>query len=380
VPARLGALPRGDAAARAALADAPRSLLAPFADGLRHRERGGGLTALEARSLTVRFGGGRRRLTAVDQVDIQVPEATTLGIVGESGSGKSTLARALVGLVPLAEGEVLLDGERLRRARDGRIVDPKRRIQMIFQDPFASLNPRMTVGEAIGEALSVRGGSGRSRRAADVRRYLDLVHLDGQTAGRVPSRLSGGQRQRVAIARALAARPEVLIADEITSSLDVSVQSAVLNLMRELRRELGISMIFVSHNLATVRYVSHAIAVTYLGRVIEVGPTETVVSDPQHPYTRALLHAVPSLGGSVPADLELGDPPDPHDPPAGCHFHPRCPVGPRALPQREVCVDRDPREGAEQRRQHAFCHFAPVGEAAAAVPRPEETIHVARDR
>jgi peptide/nickel transport system ATP-binding protein len=339
------------------------------------------VTKLEARSLTVHFGQGHRRLTAVDRVDLALPEATTLGIVGESGSGKSTLARALVGLVPIAEGEVTLDGERLRTTRDGRVVDPRRRIQMIFQDPFASLNPRMTVGEAIGEALSVRGGAGRRGRGAEVARYLDLVHLDPEVAGRMPSRLSGGQRQRVAIARALAARPEVLIADEITSSLDVSVQSAVLNLMRELRRELGISMIFVSHNLATVRYLSDEIAVTYLGRVVEAGPTEEIVSSPEHPYTRALLYAVPALGGTVPADLELGDPPDPHDPPAGCHFPPRCPVGPRAQPERDVCLDRDPREGAEGRLHDAFCHFAPpAAGSAAANPHSEERVHVGRDR
>jgi peptide/nickel transport system ATP-binding protein len=330
---------------------------------------GGGLTALAASSITVRFGRGQRVLTAVDRVDLELPEAKTLGIVGESGSGKSTLARALVGLQAVTEGELLLDGERLRRTRDGRIVDRARRIQMIFQDPFASLNPRMTVGEAIGEALSVRRGA----RSSEVARYLDLVHLDPQTAQRMPGRLSGGQRQRVAIARALAARPQVLIADEITSSLDVSVQSAVLNLMRELRDELGISMIFVSHNLATVRYVSDAIAVTYLGRIVESGPTEELVTDPRHPYTRALLYAVPSLGGSVPADLELGDPPDPHDPPAGCHFHPRCPIGPRSRPERTVCLEQDPRDGAEQRVRHTFCHFA-------SDPRPEERAHVARDR
>jgi peptide/nickel transport system ATP-binding protein len=335
------------------------------------------LTTLAARALTVRFGHGARALTAVDSVDLEVSEGATVGLVGESGSGKSTLARALTGLVPLAEGEVLLDGAPVP-TRHGRVADRKRRVQMVFQDPFASLNPRMTVGEAIAEAASARRGSRRDV----VRQYLELVHLDPQHAGQLPSRLSGGQRQRVAIARALAARPEVLIADEITSSLDVSVQSAVLNLMCELRRELGISMMFVSHNLATVRYVSDSLAVMYLGRVVEIGRTEAVVSDPRHPYTSALLAAVPRLavpdGG--PADLELGDPPDPHNPPAGCHFHPRCPVGPTVVPERRICIERDPREGADERPHHAFCHFVPAPPGRATADFREEQSHVARDR
>jgi peptide/nickel transport system ATP-binding protein len=336
------------------------------------------LTTLAARALTVRFGHGSRALTAVDGVDLEVPEGATIGLVGESGSGKSTLARALCGLAVLAGGDVLLDGAPLPRRHGGRAVDRRRRVQMIFQDPFASLNPRMTVGEAVAEAGSARRGARRDV----VRHYLELVHLDPQLAGQLPSRLSGGQRQRVAIARALAARPEVLIADEITSSLDVSVQSAVLNLMRELRRELGISMMFVSHNLATVRYVSDHLAVMYLGRVVEIGRTEAVVSDPQHPYTGALLAAVPRLavpeGG--PADLELGDPPDPHNPPAGCHFHPRCPIGPAVVPERQICIEQDPREGAEARPHHAFCHFAPASGTPAAGPIREEQPHVACDR
>jgi peptide/nickel transport system ATP-binding protein len=324
------------------------------------------MTTLAAAGITVRFG----KLTAVDDVDLEVPAGSTVGLVGESGSGKSTLARALCGLVPIAEGELLID-DQVVRTQLGRAIDKRRRVQMIFQDPFASLNPRMTVGDAIGEAVVVRG-AGRSQRRAEVERYLELVHLDTELAGQYPSRLSGGQRQRVAIARALAAKPEVLIADEITSSLDVSVQSAVLNLVRELRQELGISMIFVSHNLATVRYVSDVLAVMYLGRIVEVGPTELVVSSPQHPYTRALLAAVPRLGDPViGGSVELGDPPDPHDPPPGCPFHPRCPVGPAVDHERRVCMERDPREGADARVHETACHFAPVR---------EEQFHVARDR
>jgi peptide/nickel transport system ATP-binding protein len=325
------------------------------------------VTALRARGLTVRFGHGQRRLTAVDGVDLTVPERTTLGLVGESGSGKSTLARALVGLAPIAAGEVLIDDEPVPVRRSGRVADRKRRLQMIFQDPFSSLNPRMTVGAVLGEALAVRGGMRREARSQAIRHYLEVVHLDPQVAGELPRALSGGQRQRVAIARALAARPEVLIADEITSSLDVSVQSAVLNLMRELQGELGLTMIFVSHNLATVRYVSDALAVMYFGRLVEVGPTEAVVTDPQHPYTRMLLAAVPRLGErELDGSGELGEPPDPHDPPTGCHFHPRCPIGPLALPERQACVDEDPRDGSAEHLHHAACHFASSFVASAA--------------
>jgi peptide/nickel transport system ATP-binding protein len=316
------------------------------------------MTKLEARSLTVHFNQGNRRVTAVDHVDLDLPAGATLGIVGESGSGKSTLARALVGLVPIESGEVLLDGEPLRKSRNGRLVDRQRRVQLIFQDPFASLNPRMTIGETIGEAVSVRRGARPRLRAEEVRRYLEIVHLDPAITGSLPSLLSGGQRQRVAIARALAARPQVLIADEITSSLDASVQSTVLNLIRELRSQLGISVIFVSHNLATVRFVSDAVAVTYLGRVVETGSTDAIVSNPQHPYTRLLLDAVPAIGGSLPAEAERGESPDSDAPPTGCHFHPRCPTGPLVRTDRVVCLQQDPRVGAEQRVQQACCHFA----------------------
>jgi peptide/nickel transport system ATP-binding protein len=340
------------------------------------------VTALQARGVTVRFGRGQRRMTAVDGVDLTVPERTTLGLVGESGSGKSTLARALVGLAPIAGGEVLIDDRPVPVRRSGRVTDPRRRVQMIFQDPFSSLNPRMTVGAVLGEALSVRGGVARGTRSQAIRNYLELVHLDPTVAGSLPRVLSGGQRQRVAIARALAARPEVLIADEITSSLDVSVQSAVLNLMRELQGELGLTMIFVSHNLATVRYVSDALAVMYFGRIVEIGPTDAVVSDPQHPYTRMLLAAVPRLGErELGAGVELGEPPDPHDPPSGCHFHPRCPIGPNAMPEREVCADEDPRDGSQAHLHQAACHFASSFARSAVAPdERQEAERVAHDR
>ena len=331
------------------------------------------MTALETRDLTVRFGRGESALTAVDRVDLHVPEQTIVGLVGESGSGKSTLARALVGLVPIAAGEVLLDGVAIRHRRTGYVAGLNRRVQMVFQDPFASLNPRMSVGAAIAEAVAAGRRSSRGVRAREVQELLELVHLDSAVARELPGRLSGGQRQRVAIARALAVRPEILIADEITSSLDVSVQSAILNLMRDLRSDLGISIVFVSHNLATVRYVSDVLAVMYLGRLVEEGAAEAVVTAPQHPYTRSLLGAVPQLGVSSrdveTSTLEAVEPPDPRHPPSGCHLHPRCPVGPMVDPTRQICVEADPREGANERVHRAACHFAtPASGAGGAAP------------
>ncbi|MYU06006.1 ATP-binding cassette domain-containing protein [Streptomyces sp. SID8366] len=223
-------------------------------------------------NVTVRFGS----FTAVDDVSLTVAVGHVTGLVGESGSGKSTLARAVAGLTPY----------------EGTISGVARgRVQMVFQDPYSSLNPRMSVGDAIAEGVRVP----RKERSAEIVRLLELVSLPASYAPKYPRELSGGQRQRVAVARALAARPEVLIADEITSALDVSVQGAVLNLMRDLRTELGLTMLFISHNLAVVRYVCDAVAVMRHGRLLESGPVDEVIGTPRHPYTRALLDAVPRL-------------------------------------------------------------------------------------
>ncbi|GAA2888215.1 ABC transporter ATP-binding protein [Streptosporangium fragile] len=243
---------------------------------------------LEIRGLTVRYGRGRSAVTVLHGIDLDVPDGGVLGLVGESGSGKSTVARAVAGLVRPAAGSIRLDGVEVRGAAD-------RRVQMVFQDPYASLNPRMAVGESIEEVLAVHTPLARRDRAAEAARLLDLVRLPAQVAGRHPGDLSGGMRQRVAIARALAARPEMLVADEITSALDASVQAAVLNLLRDIRRELGLSMLFISHNLAVVRYVSDDVAVLNLGRVVETGPADALVGSPRHPYTRELVDAVPRL-------------------------------------------------------------------------------------
>ncbi|WP_116203704.1 ABC transporter ATP-binding protein [Amycolatopsis circi] len=321
-------------------------------------------------SVSVRYGG-RRGLTAVDGVSLTVPAGKVVGLVGESGSGKSTLARAAVGLSPVSAGRVLLGGVDVRKL-------PRRRpLQMVFQDPYSSLNPRMTIGESIAEAMprgprSVKGSlresdslkesfTDRKAKRAEVARLLELVNLDPERATHLPGQLSGGQRQRVALARALAGQPQALIADEITSALDVSVQGAVLNLVREVQRQLDLSMLFISHNLAVIRYLSDFVAVMYLGRIVEAGPAEQVLTDPQHPYTRDLLDAAPSAHKSL-FDLEPGatadaEPPDPHHPPAGCRYHPRCPVGPLVRSDREICLRADPAEDSAPRRHAAACHF-----------------------
>ncbi|GAA5016452.1 ABC transporter ATP-binding protein [Terrabacter aeriphilus] len=243
------------------------------------------MSTLEFDHVTVRYGAS----TVLDEVSLTVPDGGIVGLVGESGSGKSTLAKAAVGLAPLHGGRILLDGEPIR------LTGRHRPVQMVFQDPFSSLDPRMTIGESIAEALH-RPDAGRLSRAgrrAEIARLLELVHLDPARAGRLPGELSGGQRQRVALARALAGRPRLVIADEITSALDVSVQGAVLNLVREMQRELGLSMLFISHNLAVVRYVAGQVAVMEGGRIVEHGPTAEVLGRPQHDYTRQLLAAVP---------------------------------------------------------------------------------------
>jgi peptide/nickel transport system ATP-binding protein len=247
-------------------------------------------------NVTVRYGTGRHAHVAAEAVDLVVPPGHVVGLVGESGSGKSTLARAAVGLVAPAAGAILLDGKPVpRRGR--------RPLQMVFQDPYASLDPRMTAGESVAEAIARGAISGRAARRREAERLIELVGLPAGTVDRLPGELSGGQRQRVALARALAGRPDVIIADEITSALDVSTQGAVLNLVRELQRELRLSMLFISHNLAVVRYVADFVAVMYQGRIVEHGPAEAVLSRPAHAYTRKLLAAVPVPGSRIEAGL-----------------------------------------------------------------------------
>jgi peptide/nickel transport system ATP-binding protein len=312
---------------------------------------------LELQRLSVGYGRGRNLLTAVDGIDLTVPAGTTVGLVGESGCGKSTVARAVVGLVPVAGGRIVLDGTDVTSEKARNTGAFRRKVQMVFQDPYDSLNPRMSIQAVLKEAASRnRGESGRPRRSPA--EMVDLVGLPRSVLTRYPHQLSGGQRQRVAIARALAVEPEMIILDEVTSALDVSVQGSVLNLLRDLQRDLGLAYLFISHDLSTVRYMSNVVAVMYLGRIIETAPTLDLFATPQHPYTRGLIESVPRLGAPRQSASLVGDLPDPRNPPAGCRLSPRCPVGPLHRSDREICTTVDPQATAEATVHRTACHFA----------------------
>jgi len=269
----------------------------------------------------------RLLLHAVDGVSFTIARGETLALVGESGCGKSTVARMLVGLHEPTRGSVRFDGHDLSQLRGPQGAALRRRMQMIFQDPYASLNPRWKVAEIVAEPIRVHrliDGDGAIRaRVADLLWHVGLAAAD---ADRFPHQFSGGQRQRISIARALASQPEFLVCDEPTSALDVSVQAQVLNLMRELQRQDGLTYLFISHNLAVVHHVADRVGVMYLGRIVELAPKKTLFATPRHPYTRMLLDAIPDIGMTGRARTPVaGEVPNPLDPPSGCTFHPRCP-------------------------------------------------------
>ena len=289
---------------------------------------------LEVRNLKKYFpvrGGVLRRVVAqvraVDDVSFSIGRGRTLGLVGESGCGKSTLGRAVLRLHEPTAGEVVLDGRPVTGLKARELRERRREMQIVFQDPYASLNPRRTVLQTLREPLDLHAIGTRAERNRRVEELLEIVGLRAQVASRYPHEFSGGQRQRIGIARALALDPKLIVADEAVSALDVSVQAQVLNLISDLQRRLGISFLFISHDLAVIQHVSHDVSVMYLGKLVETGSADSIYADPKHPYTRALFSAVP-----VPDPLRKshrivlpGDVPSPANPPPGCPFHTRCP-------------------------------------------------------
>lgn len=269
----------------------------------------------------------KRTLTAVDDVSFEIRKGETFALVGESGSGKSTIAKLIVNLLAPSGGRVLFDGQDMRKARAADARQMRRRFQMIFQDPFASLNPRWRVGDIIAEPIRAFGlAEDKASAAKRVDELLETVGLAASDAAKFPHEFSGGQRQRVAIARALSAKPEFIVCDEPTSALDVSVQAQILNLMRDLQDTFGLTYLFISHDLSVVRHMATRIGVLYLGRLVEVSEGKALFQGPQHPYTSMLLDAVPDLDMTGRARTEVvGEIPNPIDPPSGCRFHPRCP-------------------------------------------------------
>jgi oligopeptide/dipeptide ABC transporter ATP-binding protein len=302
---------------------------------------------------------------AVDGVSFEVQRGETLGIVGETGCGKSTTARVIMRLLEATSGEVRFDGQDITTLRGGALKAVRREMQMIFQDPYSSLNPRKTIGSIIGEPFAIHGlerGKGERKRA--VQALMETVGLNPEHYNRYPHEFSGGQRQRIGVARALALNPKLLIADEPVSALDVSIQAQVLNLLRDLQRRLGLTLVFIAHDLSVIRHMCDRVAVMYLGKIVEIGPSDALYAFPRHPYTGALLSAVPVADPTKPPSerrLLSGDVPSPANPPKACRFHTRCPKA------QELCSQQEPPLEEKGSGTRTACHFPLTREEVSAI-------------
>jgi len=301
------------------------------------------------------FGGLAVR--AVDGVSVEIYEGETLGLVGESGCGKTTLGRVIVRLQPATAGHIYFQGQDLTRLDAERLRRVRRQMQMIFQDPYASLNPRMTVGEIVGEPLRNFGLGNRKIRDKQVKQIMRICGLNPDFVNRYPHEFSGGQRQRIGIARALVLNPSFIVADEPISALDVSIQAQIVNLLEDLQQEFHLTYLFIAHDLSVVRHLSDRVAVMYLGKIVEIAGNRDIYARPQHPYTKALLSSIPVPDPEVEAQrkpiLLKGEIPSPVNPPSGCRFHTRCPIA-----QFPICSEQEPPLEEKQRGHLAACHFA----------------------
>ena len=291
-----------------------------------------------------------KEVKAVDDVSFYIKKGETLGLVGESGCGKSTLGRTLIRLYDVTDGEILFDGEDISKKSEKELKSFRKRTQTIFQDPYASLNPNMTVKDIIREPLDIHTNFSKDEKDKIVYEMLEKVGLNKEHATRDPHEFSGGQRQRIGIARALSVKPDFIFCDEPISALDVSIQAQIINLLEDLQKELGITYLFIAHDLSMVKHISHRVCVMYLGKVVEIGSSEDIYENPKHPYTKALLSSIPKIDDDTEEEILEGDVPSPLNPPSGCRFRTRCKYA------KEICSKENPPRVDFGNEHFAYCH------------------------